>query len=69
MGDDYIDTDTDERGTPMRELSVEKLVDNIKDLKTEKTSGISKSDEETLLITTSELKYLVSESRGIRRLM
>jgi hypothetical protein len=33
--------DTDERESPMRELP-EKLVENIKGLKTQKTAGISK---------------------------
>ncbi len=61
VGGEHIDTD--ERTSPMRELS-EKLVENIKGLKTEKTSGISKSDEETLLITNSVLKNLASGSRG-----
>ncbi len=55
--------DTDERATPMRELT-ENLVENIKGLKTEKTTGISKIDEETLLITKAALKNLASGSRG-----
>ena len=63
VGEEHIDTDTDERVAPMRELS-EKLVENIKGLKTEKTVGISKRDEEVLLITTTVLKKLSSESRG-----
>jgi hypothetical protein len=50
VGGDHIDTD--ERAAPMRKLP-EKLVENIKDLKTEKTAGISKSDEEALLITSN----------------
>ncbi len=61
VGGEHIDTD--ERAAPMRELS-EKLVENIKGLKTEKTAGISKSDEEALLITNSVLKNLASGSRG-----
>ena len=63
VGGEHIDTDTDERAAPMRELP-EKLVENIKGLKTEKTAGISKSDEEALLITTAVLKNLASGSRG-----
>ncbi len=47
VGGEHIDTDTDERASPMRELP-EKLVENIKGLKTKKTAGISKSDEEAL---------------------
>jgi len=40
VGGEHIDTD--ERAAPMRELP-EKLVENIKGLKTEKTAGVSKS--------------------------
>jgi hypothetical protein len=61
VGGEHIDTD--ERAAPMRE-SPEKLVENIKGLKTEKTAGISKSDEEALRITTTVLKNLASGSRG-----
>ena len=63
VGGEHVDTDTDERAVPMRELS-EKLVENIKGLKTEKTTGISKIDEEALLITKAALKNLASGSRG-----
>ncbi len=47
----------------MRELP-EKLVDNVKGLKSEKNTGISKSDEEALLITTTALENLAGERRG-----
>jgi len=62
VGGEHIDTDTDERAAPMRELP-EKLVENTKELKTEKTAGISKSHEEALLIAKAALKKLASESR------
>jgi hypothetical protein len=52
--------DTDERATPM----TEKLVENSKGVKTVKTTGISKIDEEALLITKAALKNLASGSRG-----
>jgi hypothetical protein len=55
--------DTDERAAPMRELP-EKLVENMKGLKTEKNAGISKSDEEALLITKAALKNLEGEIQG-----
>jgi len=61
VGGEHIDTD--ERAAPMRELP-EKLVENIKGLKTEKTAGISKSGEEALIITKVAFKKLTSESRG-----
>jgi hypothetical protein len=63
VGGEHIDIDTDERAAPMRKLT-EKLVKTIKGLKTEKTAGISKSDEEALRITTTVLKNLASGSRG-----
>jgi hypothetical protein len=47
----------------MRE-SPEQLVDTVKGLKTEKRAGISKSDEEVLLINRETLKELVSDRRG-----
>jgi hypothetical protein len=42
----------------------EKLVENIKGLKTSKTTGISKSDEQTLRVTKSALKNLSRVSKG-----
>jgi hypothetical protein len=47
----------------MRE-SPEQLVDTVKGLKTEKRTGISKSDEEVLLINRETLKKLASDCRG-----
>ena len=61
VGGEHIDTD--ERVAPIRELP-EKLVENIKGLKTEKTTGFSKRGEETLIITKAALKNLASGSRG-----
>ena len=61
VGGEYIDTE--KRTAPMRELP-EKLVDNVKGLKPGKNTGISKSDEEVLLITTPALKKLVGERRS-----
>ncbi len=66
VGGEHVDTDTDERAVPMRELS-EKFVENIKGLKTEKTTEISKSDEETLLITKAALKNRQVESGATSR--
>ena len=53
--DDHNPIDSDERATPMRE-SPEQLVDTVKGLKTEKHAGISKRDEEVLLINRETLK-------------
>jgi len=61
--DDHNHIDSDERAAPMRE-SPEQLVDTVKGLKTEKRAGISKSDEEVLLINRETLKKLASDSRG-----
>jgi cell pole-organizing protein PopZ len=47
----------------MRE-SPEQLVDTVKGLKTEKHAGISKRDEEVLLINGETLKKLASDRRG-----
>ena len=61
--DDHNHIDSDERATPMRE-SPEQLVDTVKGLKTEKHAGISKRDEEVLLINRETLKKLASDRRG-----
>ncbi len=61
--DDHNHIDSDERAAPMRE-SPEQLVDTVKGLKTEKRAGISKSDEEVLLINRETLKKLTSDLRG-----
>ena len=61
--DDHNHIDSGERATPMRE-SPEQLVDTVKGLKTEKRAGISKRDEEVLLINRETLKKLASNRMG-----
>jgi hypothetical protein len=61
--DDHNHIDSDERATPMRE-SPEQLVDTVKGLKTETHAGVSKRDEEVLLINRETLKKLASDRRG-----